>query len=218
MHNRKFPNVRAPFRFLIPAALAVALLCPALAEASIIISIQNVNANSPSSGNAFDVLLTNTGAGSVALGAFSFELTTADADITFFSATTATTLAPYVFGSNSLFGPIISTSAPGQTMDASDIFSTPNSGTTLSAGASVGLGHVFFDVAAGGAAGAKAVNITAFPFTSLSDPSGANIPVDTASAGTITILSAATPEPSTLALMLVALSMLGAARCVRRQA
>src|SRR5882672_4077098 len=101
MQNRKFLNARAPFPFLILATLAAVLLCPAPSRAAAILTLQSVIASSPSAGNAFDVVLTNTGPGSITLGGFSFELTTADANITFTSATTGTTLFAYVFSGHS---------------------------------------------------------------------------------------------------------------------
>ncbi len=211
MQNRKFANARAQCRFLILVAFAAVLLYPAPARAAAILSIQSVIASSPSAGNAFDVVLTNTGPSSITLGAFSFELTTADANITFTSATTGTILFAYVFSGHSLFGPTISTSAPGQTIDASDNFDTPIMGAAIGAGISVGLGRVFFDVAPGDSAGAKAVNFTAFPGTTLSDNLGGNITFNS-SPGTITVVSSAVPEPSTLMLALLGFPVMVLAR------
>src|ERR1039458_3168068 len=86
-------------RRLVPsiAALVAALLCPMPARADIIISVQSVPAFAGSSGNVFDVTLQNTGPSAVTVGSFLFEINTADTDIFFSSASTATVLAPYIF-------------------------------------------------------------------------------------------------------------------------
>jgi hypothetical protein len=211
MQNRKFLKSQAPFRLLILATFAAVLLCPVPARATAILSLQSVIANSPSAGNEFDVVLTNTGPTSITLGAFLFELTTSDTNITFTSATTATILFAYVFSGHSLFGPTISTSGPGQLIDASDNFDTPGAGAVIGAGISVGLGHILFDVAPGDTAGPKTVNFTAFPSTALSDNLGNNITF-TATPGTITIASSSVPEPSTLMMAMLGFPVLAWAR------
>ena len=65
------------------------------------------------------MLLTNTGASSVALGAFSYEITTSDTDISFTGADTSTT-APYVFAGDSFVDingfPLYVNSLPSQTL------------------------------------------------------------------------------------------------------
>jgi hypothetical protein len=205
MENRKLLNAQAPLRFVILATAV--LLCPTPARATAILSIQSVIASSPSGGNEFDVVLTNTGPSSITVGGFGFELTTSDANITFTSATISTILFAYVFSGHSLFGPTISTSAPGQTIDASDFFDTANMGAVIGSGMSVGLGHVFFDVAGGDTPGPKPVDFTAFPVTNLSDNLGNNITFNS-SPGTITIASSAVPEPSSLLLTLLGFPVL----------
>ena len=126
-------------------------------------------------------------------------------------ATTAT-LAPYVFAGNSLFGPTISTSVPGQTLDAFDLWGVPGGGAAIAAGATVGLGRAFFNVLAGGLSGLVIVSAVAVPFTSLSDPSGSNIDVDTLTNGSITIAASAVPEPSALVLAVLALAAMASIR------
>jgi hypothetical protein len=184
----------------------ILIAAPPLAQASLIIGVQNVGANSPSSADTLDVTLTNTGPGPVTLGGFSFGLSVTDPAITFTSATVATVIAPYIFAGQSLFGPTISTSAPGQTLDASDLGLT---GATIAGGAAVGLGHVFFSVAAGDTAGPKAVTLAAFPTTGLSDVNDSFVAFS-ASNGMITIAgtSSGVPEPSTILLMLAGITSL----------
>lgn len=192
------------------------VLCaaPPLARASLIIGVQNVGANSPSSADALDVTLTNTGPGSVTLGGFSFGVSVTDPAITFTSATFATVIAPYIFAGQSLFGPTISTSVPGQTLDASDLGVT---GAPIAAGATVGLGHVFFSVAAGDTAGPKTVTLAASPTTGLFDVAGANVAFSGLN-GTITITASSSrvPEPSTILLMLTGITSLALAHRHRR--
>jgi hypothetical protein len=188
MNAMNFPNLR-------PYLIAVALALSLPANASLIMSAGTESANAGSTGNAFDFTLTNTGPSAVALGAFSLEVSVADSNV---SATTATTL-PYVFAGDSLFGPVISTSGPGQTLDASDICIL--CGGTIAAGSTVGLAHVLFDVSAGAPSELLTVSIIPFPSTSLSDQSGSNLAA-TLQNGTITIVGAnPIPEPSTLVLI-----------------
>jgi hypothetical protein len=205
----------------VPASLSAVLVAlvliavPPSARASLVIDVQSVGANSPSSADAFDVTLTNIGPLSITLGSFSFGVSVTDPAITFTSATVAT-VVPYVFAGQSLFGPTISTSGPGQTLDASDIASA--SAATIAAGATVGLGHVFFSVAAGDTAGPKTVTLAIFPTTALSDDQDSNLPVSFFKNGTITIArTASVPGPSTILLMLTGITGLTFARRQRRE-
>ncbi len=175
-----------------------------LSAAGITISLTPASATAGSTGNSFEVDLTNSGSSSTTVGGFSFELSIANPNISLTKATTATT-ALYVFSGDSLFGPNISTSAPGETIDASDIDSIPMAGTTINPGSTFGLGRIFFDVSSNATPGVTAVNISAFPNSSLSDAGGNNLPIDVLSAGQITISgSSAVPEPSSFLLLFVA--------------
>ena len=74
-----------------------------------------------STGNSFDVLLTNTSGSAVSIEAFFFEVQSSSSDITFTDATTATG-TPYIFGSDSLFGPdIIGLGSTATDLNASDL-------------------------------------------------------------------------------------------------
>ena len=192
-------------------AAAIGLVASAPAGASLIITVGNVAAGSPSSNNSLEVDLLNTGPTAISLGAFSFEITVADPHIIFMSAT-INTLASYVFAGNSLLGPAISTSAPGQTLDALDLWSGVG-GASIAAGATVGLGHVFFDVSAGGLPGP--VTVTLSTTTSLTDDTGVGIPIGGLIGGSITITGRAVPEPPPAALVLLGLLMLAAGRSSR---
>jgi hypothetical protein len=175
------------------------LAASAPVRASLVISAGSTTAETPSTGDFFDIDLFNSGP-AITLGGFSIEISIADAHVSFTSATTGTSL-PYLFAGDSLFGPTISTVA-GQTLDASDLcFLCTN---TISTGATVGLAHVFFDVSAGASLGPLTVSFTGFPSTSLSDTAGNDVQVTALQNGTITITRASgqtVPEPSTLALL-----------------
>ena len=210
MHKIDFSNIRSRLRHLFTMMPAVALLLSAPVGASVIITVGNVFPSSPSSSNTLEIDLTNTGPASLSLGGFSFEIEVTDPHITFTSATTATGAA-YVFAGNSLFGPTINTSAPGQTLDASDLWGG-SGGATVAAGATVGLGHVLFDVSAGDSSGLVTVMLSPFPATSLADSGGNNIGVNTLTNGSITIAGSPVPEPSALTLAFLGLTALASIR------
>ena len=194
---------------LVPAALAALLLFSAPAQADFIFSLEpGITAAAGSTGNFFDVLLTNTGGSAVTVGGFSFGITTADTDITFTNADTSTT-APYVFTGDSFDDmngfTLYTNSLPGQTVEAAD-FSNSGSGESVGAGATVGVGRIMFDIANGATPGPFAVTFENSPTTSLSDNNGGNLDF-TATPGTITITSGTTvPEPAQGGLMICALA------------
>ena len=195
-------------------ALALALAASPPLWASIILTAGTVTAASPSSDNSFDLTLTNSGPAAVTVGGFSLGISVSDSHVSFTSATTATSTAPYIFDGFSLFGPVISTSS-GQALTASDSFAVIGSGSTLGAGVTVGLAHVFFDLT-GAATGPLTIMVAAFPTTSLSDASGNNIPISTSLNGTITISGATVPEPATFALLAIGIAGIGFTR-LRKQ-
>jgi len=171
------------------------------ARADLILSAQSVQAKVGTSG-AFDVSLTNTGPNSVTVGGFSFRVSVNNPGITLTQINTSTAI-PYIFAGQSLSGPIITTpgNLPGQSMSASDARLT--GGTLLAPGATLGLGHVLFNLSSGLPPGVYPVTITPPGFgslTSLSDPNGNPLPLGTAINGTIT----AVPEPASLLLLVAA--------------
>jgi hypothetical protein len=197
------------------AAVAGLVLCVAVpVRADLIVSVESVTASAGSTGNTLEVDVTNTGPSSVDVAAFSFEISVPSASgVTLTGADINTSLATYIFDGNSAQGPNIAT-ATGTTLDASD--NAASGSTTLGAGVTLGLGRVFFDVASS-ASGVVPVTLSDFPATSLTAPTGDNIPINTLTNGTITITSpAAVPEPSTLVSASV-LGILGGAWLIRRQ-
>jgi len=199
-------NVR--LGILIPAVvMALLLFSPTARADGLEISLEpGTTASAGSTGNVFDVLLTNTDSSSVDLGGFSFGITTSDTDISFTGATTSTA-TPYVFAGDSFDDingfTLYTNSLPSQTLEASD-FSNSGAGSSIAAGATVGVGRVQFDVASGAAAGSFAVIFEDFPTTSLSDSNGNTLDF-TSEAGTITITDVSTvPEPPTGELLICA--------------
>jgi hypothetical protein len=201
-------------QWMVWGALIACLGGAQAARADLLLTAQSVTATAGSVNDVFDVYITNTGTAAVDVEAFSFEINTTSSNITFQQATTGTTLDPYIFAGNSLFGPVISTSTPGQTLDASDVAAMPNSFTVVNPGVSFGLGQIYFDVASGATNQVAPVNFnTSSAFTSVSDPAGNLLPLDFAS-GNITVSSV--PEPATGMLLVAPLAGLIWAKRRRR--
>jgi hypothetical protein len=146
-------------------------------------------------------LLTNTGPSTVVIGAFTFGISTTNTAISFVDANTSTVQGSYIFAGKSLFGPDLTGPSTGQSLSVSDVFTTPLSGTVVASGATFGLGHVLFVVGSSSATGGFAISLEGNPATSLSDPSGNVITINTLSNGTVNITGA--PEPSSLLLALM---------------
>ncbi len=193
---------------VLAAAVAAVLFCPASASASLIMSVQSATAAPGSSGNTFNVQLINTGPSAITVAGFSFGISTGNPNISFQDANTSTS-APYIFDGFSLFGPDLTGPTSGPSLNTSDVFAVALSGSTLGAGTTVGLGHILFDVSPGAAPGVFPVTLGDFPTTGLADPTGANLPIQTLSAGQITITgTTAVPEPGTLATLFGGLALL----------
>jgi hypothetical protein len=176
------------------------------ADISVSVEPATIPVNAGSIGNTLEIDLTNTGP-AVNVAGFSFEISVpTSSGVTFTGADTSTS-ATYIFAGNSLFGPIISSSPPGTTLDAGDLAATLGSFTTVGPGATTfGLGLVSFDVA-GSATGTATVSFNS-SITTLTAPDGSNIPINTLNNGTITIQSPSpVPEPATF--FPVALGLLG---------
>jgi hypothetical protein len=208
--------MNSQFATMLVAGAAACLLysVPVRAD-SLEISIESpINVNAGTSGNGFDVLLTNLSGPAVSLAGLTFEISVPSTDIQLSEANTATLLDPYIFSGNSLFGPNITVSNTGQDLSASDLYSVIGSGITLGAGATVGLGHILFDVSATAHSETVPVTFTAFPATSLSDDLSNNVPINTLTNGQIDIIGTV-PEPSYLLLLLTAGAFLMVGRTLR---
>jgi len=215
MWNRKYlrPAFLRP-SFVATTVFAIGLMASLQAHANIIVTVGDATLVAGSSG-ALDVTLTNTGpTTSLAVDAFFFRVSTSDTFVTFTSVNTSTA-PPYIFQSNSLFGPTISTIPPpdGQLVDASDI-ALLGVGTTLPAGSTVGLGHVLFNVASNATPGVASLVLNAAG-TSLADIAGNDIPISALVNGQITI-SNAVPEPPNFALLALSLGAGALSRLLQR--
>jgi hypothetical protein len=211
-----FMKPRFTLSWLTPAArrsvlfaVVAMITCAGQARASSILTIGSLVASSPSSNNAFDVTLTNTGPAALTIGGFSFGISVSDPHVVFTSVTTST-VSPYVFDGQSLFGPNIDTAPAGQSAIASDLFAVFGSGTTIGAGVTVGLGHVLFNILPGASGPIPVTFISAQ--TSLSDALGNNLTVNSLVGGTITVPGASVPEPASLMLLGLGLAPLATAR------
>jgi hypothetical protein len=161
------------------------------------ISIQSpLTAIAGSSGNQFDVLLTNLGTTSVTIAAFTFELSTTSSDVSFTGVDTTTGSIPYIFAGSSLFGPNITATNTGQDVSASDLFSVVGSGITLAAGQRIALGDVLFNVSATAPTETASLALAGFPSTSLSDELGNNLDVTSLAGGNILISRASSVSES----------------------
>jgi hypothetical protein len=121
-----------------------------------VISVPSEPALAGSTGNSFDVTLTNTGPATVAIAGFGFQLLATNTGITF-TGTSFSTVAPYIFAGVSFdqdFGFSLDTLSGGQELDASDVSDVPN--VNVGAGSTVALGSVLFDVARQRGAGTSA--------------------------------------------------------------
>jgi hypothetical protein len=196
-------HIRIPILALAIAFTARFASLPAHADLNF--EIQSVTAHPGDTNDAFDIVLQNTGPSAVNIAQWLFTIQTTSPDVTF-EAGFAVTAEPYIFGADSFDGSIrgslSSTTAPGQSLTASDMtFLSDN--VSVAANSTVGLSLVLFDVAPGAAVGPVTVSFeTDLAHSSLSDVAGSNINIDNFGTGTIDITSAATvPEPSTLLLL-----------------
>jgi hypothetical protein len=201
--------------FGIFAALAAMLICSP-AKGDMIFSIQpaTVFGAQGDAADAFEVVLTNTGASAVTVGGFSFEVTVTDPDLSLNSAGFTTTVDPYIFAGHSfdVNNSFTLNLNSGLTLDATDSYDPSGSGMALGSLQSLSLGQVLFSVSPTATLGAFAVTFTGGAANSLSDALGNNINIDTLTPGTIDIV----PEPSSLALTITAVAVLTAAFRKRR--
>jgi hypothetical protein len=181
---------------------------PLPAYADLIISVESVSASPGSSGDTFDVLLTNSGSPGVSVAGFNFTIQASNPAITFTGVFTSPATAPYIFAGNSLLGPEIDQQLT-PTVIAADLAASGS--TTLNSGDVVGLGQVFFNVSPTATPGPFTVSFVTSGGTAdndLSDPTGNNIPITTFTSGTINVTS--TPEPSSVLMMLAGTAALAA--------
>jgi hypothetical protein len=192
------------------AALALSAAMPATSRASIVLTVQSV----ASTAGAFDVELTNTGPSAVSIDAFAFEISVNNAQVHLNQANISTTVAPYIFDGQSLFGPIISTTSGGTVLDASDAYAISNSDVTIGSGVTLGLGHVLFSITGTLTSPATVSFNQNSTITNLADK-GNNVAINSFVNGTITPPTTV-PEPSTLVMASLMIGISGTACLARR--
>lgn len=196
-------------------AVAVGLLGSVPAHADMIINFQTVTVPAGTIGAAFDFNITNNGPSAQNIAVFSLSFSVSDANITFTGGNVSTTNT-YLFAGDSfdvINGFAYTTVPPpdGQTVESSDLSNSGN-GTSVPV-TTLGLGHIFFNVALGTPTESIAVTIvpdcsSANSCTDLVDANGNEVPF-TVGSGTINVTaSSSTPEPSTLSLALFALPVI----------
>lgn len=209
-----------PIRFLMPLVVAI-MVCllsamPSRAD-GLTVSLSSLSdVVAGSTGNSFDVLLANTSGSTFSIAGFFFEVTSSSSDITFTDATTAT-VTPYIFGSDSAFGPdIIGLGSTAADLNASDLDAAGS--ISLAPAETLALGRVLFDVAATAPTQEVTFALVGFPDTSLADELGNDIPIQTFIPSQFGIEGAVAPvaEPSTLTLILTALLLTLGWRLIRR--
>ena len=180
--------------------LMVSLLCLSLsyAQADLRIIVGSATVGAPSTGNTFEVSITNVGStASVPIGGFSFGLSVPGASgITFTDATISTVLNGYLFAGQSSTPPFSNTGFPNQSFIASDFYAQ-NGGIVINPNQTFGLGLITFDVASN-AANQTTVTLAAFPTTSVNDENFDEV-LFTGFNGTISL--SAVPEPATWAMI-----------------
>ena len=190
-------------RLLLLSLTFAGLLAPA-ASASVIYSITPIQpvAAPGDVGDAFEIIVTNTGPSSISVAGFTFAISTTDPDITFTSAITSTMSDPYIFAGDSVddHAPIPLNLSSGMSLNADDE-TFDKAGITLGTSSSMALGHVFYNVAGTAIVpGSFTVDFVTNPgMNSLSTPAPtSNITIDTLQSETILIN---TPEPGALLLV-----------------
>jgi hypothetical protein len=187
-------------------ALAALALSARPAAADLIVSLQTVTDGAGTMNDLMEATLANTGPSPVNIGAFNFGFSVSNTHITFTQVDIFTTPSAYIFAGHSFLGPIISFNGTGQSMEAGDVYDVPNSGITLAAGNTVGLGRIFFNIDATAPSSVNPVVLNSSQ-TNLSDSAGGNVPVTTLNNGSITIIGAASPVPEPATVLLAGISL-----------
>jgi hypothetical protein len=215
--KRKWLGVAVQSLMAIAAAVTLCAITAAPARADgLTVSLSPLSdVAAGSTGNGFDVLLTNGSPSAVSIEGFFFEVLASSADVTFTGATTGTA-ATYIFGADSLFGPDITAFGSGTgDLGASDLDAVDQ--ISLAPGSTVGLGHVLFNVSPTAPTETVSFDLAGFPGTSLSDDSGGDVPIDNFTGGKFTIKGAVAgvPEPGTLVLLLAMMPLVLFRRLIR---
>ena len=202
------------------AAVSLVLLSAQTTRADLVFSADTAYVPpGASTANVMEVTLTNTGSSAVDIAGFAFQLTASSSNISFTQVTDAT-VTPYIFAGNSYWGPDITIygdpNVPGPAISGGDNVLNANTFTSVAAGATVGLGEVFFDVTPGLSVG----SVVAVQFTgginsadNLSDASANPVNVDLMKDGSVAVV----PAPSTFIVSAGILFLAGLRKVARRR-
>lgn len=203
-------------RLFAPALALAAILSLSVGrcEADLLLRVEQPAAAEPGGSGAFDVYL-EVLSGSYDVSAFSFGLKVAPGSgVAFTGADAASASAPYIFASLSWDG--IAVVVTASSLIAGDSPWVAPGSVTLAAGDVVGLGRVTYAVAAGTPAGAVALSFLLGGETEILDDLGAPLAFDAAPAEITIDSTGVVPEPSSLALLALALAAAPLAAARRR--
>ncbi len=200
--------------------LAAVLAGPAPCRAGLVLEAQNVSA-SPGMSGSFDVVILNTDPTTTYnVAGDSVEIAPTGVSGVSFTAATIATTTPYLYLQSGTLGPPASPRSFSGFLNTTFIASDSEFGSlgyrAIAPGGSFGLAHVSYSVASSAVPSVGAISFLDLGAgTSLSDTSGGSIPFATR-IGTFTISpAAATPEPSSVVLLVVGgscLAMVGVRR------
>ena len=199
-HPEFYGHVRSLF-VGIAIAILVAGMSARPAFADLVIEAPNVIASAGQTAS-FDILLVNNGVSSYQIAGDAFTLAVSSSGVTFTDATTLTTTANYIYQASADVDlpTTLYDSLPGTSFTAADTEDLPYFYQQVDPGATFGLAHVTVSVDAGVLPG-SVFQLTLTPFAdfpvALNDQNGNYFPYDVED-GSITIVAAAVPEPSSL--------------------
>jgi hypothetical protein len=155
-------------------------------------------------------LLTNNGPSNVTIGTFEVAVTAFSLDMTLGPPTKMIAgAAPYIFGTDGLFGSDFAGNGSGESVYAKDIdkktLNTPPSGAILAPGVTVRLMHSSFRVSAG----ISTIYTLSFDVAKLYDEHDTSISLAGSSFGTATVTVTVVPEPTATVSALSGLTSLG---------
>ena len=170
MHKIDLSDIRSGLRRLFMMVPAVALLISTPVGASLIITVGNVFSNSPSSSNTARHRPDQHGA-RIHLARWLLVRDRCDGPahhvhLGQHRRQSRRTSSP----ATRCFGPINQHLSTRPNTRWRRIFGAGSGARTIAAGATVGLGHVLFDISAGDSSGLMTVMLSPFSATSLSDP------------------------------------------------
>jgi hypothetical protein len=209
---------RRDLRFVLslPIVVAITLATSAPCRAGLVIEAPNVTV-APGSSGSFDVLITST-SGTFSVASDIVELSLNGLSGVSFTSVSIATATPYIYGGNSATtqGSTFTFSTfPGNQLETFD-FLFPSGAQTIGPGDTFGLVNVQYSVAANAIPGATGA-LTFGPDTGLADASGNNVSF-TGQNGSITVFSAAVPEPSAVVLLTIGCAAVVASSARKRSA